>query len=164
MDVQKAFYGSSAEICIYHVREQVGLLHQLHDYSKSLTEYLSQMMHYLILDGRNLYLAVAGFAQTLQRAGQDASGVMTDLDEVIDRINSLESVLQKRADVECVIDRGTMEETYYVESFAWHRRTGRTGRYAGACGGLRRRCVGACGFAGNDSFLWGDRTGTRRAF
>lgn len=32
---------------------------------------------------------------------------------VIDRINSLESVLQKRADVECVIDRGTMEETYY---------------------------------------------------
>ena len=113
MDVQKAFYGSSAEICIYHVREQVGLLHQLHDYSKSLTEYLSQMMHYLILDGRNLYLAVSGFAQTLQRAGQDASGVMTDLDEVIDRINSLESVLQKRADVECVIDRGTMEETYY---------------------------------------------------
>ena len=113
MDVQKAFYGSSAEICIYHVREQVGLLHQLHDYSKSLTEYLSQMMHYLILDGRNLYLAVAEFAQTLQRAGQDASGVMTDLDEVIDRINSLESVLQKRADVECVIDRGTMEETYY---------------------------------------------------
>ena len=79
MDVQKAFYGSSAEICLYHVREQVDLLHQLHDYSKSLAEYLELMMRHLILDGRNLYASVAGFALILQRADQDAGEVMSEL-------------------------------------------------------------------------------------
>lgn len=113
MDVQKAFYGSSAEICLYHVREQVDLLHQLHDYSKSLAEYLELMMRHLILDGRNLYASVAGFALILQRADQDAGEVMSELDEVIDRINVLEGVLMKRADVESAIDRAAMEETYF---------------------------------------------------
>lgn len=113
MDVQKAFYGSSDEICVYHVREQAGLMHQLHDYSRALAEYLGIMMKYLIRENRNLYQAMADFALTLQRAGQDASAIMADVDEVIDRINELESVLMKYADVECDIDRETMEETYF---------------------------------------------------
>lgn len=113
MDVQKAFYGSSDEICVYHVREQAGLMHQLHDYSRALAEYLGIMMKYLIRENRNLYQAMADFALTLQRAGQDASAIMADVDEVIDRINELENVLMKYADVECDIDRETMEETYF---------------------------------------------------
>lgn len=113
IDVQKAFYGSSDEICVYHVREQAGLMHQLHDYSRALAEYLGIMMKYLIRENRNLYQAMADFALTLQRAGQDASAIMADVDEVVDRINELESVLIKYADVECDIDREAMEETYF---------------------------------------------------
>lgn len=113
MEVQKSFYGASEEICIYPVKEQISLLHQLHDYSRALTEYLEQLMKSLVLDHRSLYGAMAGVVSTLQRADQDASGAMAILDQVIDRINRLETLLQERADVTVEIDRNVMEEIYF---------------------------------------------------
>lgn len=113
MDVQKAFYGSSAEICLYHVREQVDLMHQLHEYSKALAEYLELLIRYLVLDNRNLYHAVADYVLVLQRAGLEQPEIMSGLDDVVDQVNVLETVLLKRADVEVPIDRNAMEEIYF---------------------------------------------------
>lgn len=113
MEVQKSFYGVSLEICTYHVREQIGLLHQLHGYCRELTEYLELLMRSLVVERKCLYTVMASFVTTLQRAGQNASDVMSKLDEVIDQINHLEDILQNCADVEVDINRGVMEETYF---------------------------------------------------
>lgn len=113
MEVQKSFYGVSLEICLYHVREQIGLLHQLHRYCRELTEYLELLMKCLVVERKSLYAIMANFVTTLQRADQNASEVMSKLDEVIDQINRLEDILQNHADVEVDINRSVMEETYF---------------------------------------------------
>lgn len=113
MEVQKSFYGVSLEICAYHVREQIGLLHQLQNYCRELAEYLELLMKSLAVERKCLYVVMASFVTTLQRAGQNTSDVMNKLDEVIDQINRLEDILQNCADVEVDINRGVMEETYF---------------------------------------------------
>lgn len=113
IEVQKAFFGSSADICLYHVKEQIELLHQLHRFCRNHAEYLESALKPLVLDRQSLYDMVARLAATVQRMGEDGSAILSELDQIIDHINQLETILSDKADIATEIDRNVMEETYF---------------------------------------------------
>ena len=112
-EIQKAFFSSSKAICVYHVKEQIGLLHQLNDYCIAHAQYLEKIVHPLIVDQQNLYSTIAQIAFSMQRMGVNNSSVLKELDESIDLINELENLLAQRADITLDIDRDYMEQTYF---------------------------------------------------
>lgn len=113
-DVQKAFFGASADICIYTLREQTSLLHQMFNYCRAHADYLEQLLSLMIVGQDNLYIMTARLAASMQRMGEDSSVVMRELDDVIDQINYLETLLQDKADVSVDINRSAMEEAYFA--------------------------------------------------
>lgn len=112
-EIQKAYFGSSAIISVYHIMEQVGLVSTLVEQCRADAEYLKALAQPLVLDNRSLYVSVLQQATMLQRAGSDTSEVTSLFDDTVDRINSLENLLSERASVKLDVDHEFMEEAYF---------------------------------------------------
>lgn len=112
-DVQKAFFRSSGEICVYHVKEQIGLMRQIHDCCAAYADYLEELLEPLILEQKSLFDMVAKISSAMQRMGVETTQILEELDQIIDQINHLETVLVDKADVSLEINRNYMEETYF---------------------------------------------------
>lgn len=111
-EVQKAYFGISATITIHHILEQVHLIRSLLNNCKKDAQYLKLLANPLVSDARSLYSSVVQQAVMLQRAGESISETSSLLDDVIDRTNSLENLLSKRASIELGVDHEAIEETY----------------------------------------------------
>lgn len=111
-EVQKAYFGISATITIHHILEQVHLIRSLLNDCKKDAQYLKLLANPLVSDARSLYSSVVQQAVMLQRAGESISETSSLLDDVIDRTNSLENLLSKRASIELGVDHEAIEETY----------------------------------------------------
>ncbi len=114
LDVQKAYYGASPVICMYHVKEEIEQLQQLRTDCLSYAEYLEELLNPIISDSQSLYTMMSKLATTMQRMGEDISPVLKELDQIIDYINLLETLLVDKASVQVDIDRNQMEETYFA--------------------------------------------------
>lgn len=113
LEIQKAYFGASIDICLYHVTDQIELFHQVHEQCLHYAEYLENALEPLILNRQSLYSMVAKLAGSIQRMGEDSSQVLGELDQIIDHINILETILAEKADIQTNIDRNFMEETYF---------------------------------------------------
>ena len=112
-EIQKAFFGTSAEICMYHIKEQINLAHQMHDYSLAQADYLEDVLKPIILEENNLYAAMADVVRALQRSGLNSQSIFGEMDRLIDCINSMETALIECADITVNIDRDYMENIYF---------------------------------------------------
>ncbi len=111
-EIQKAYFGVNATITIHHILEQVYLIRSLVARCRQDAQYLNRLAAPLVLDARSLYSSVMQQAVMLQRAGEKISEVTSLLDDVIDRTNSLENLLGKRASIELGVAHEAIEEAY----------------------------------------------------
>ena len=112
-EVQKAYFGTNAVITSRHILEQVRLVNAMLIRCRTYAGYLKEMAQPLILDSRSLYHSILKQATMLQYAGGDVSQATSLFDDVIDRINSLENLLEDKADIDLEIDHKFMEEAYF---------------------------------------------------
>lgn len=112
-EIQKAYFGSSMIISVSHIMEQVALASTLIEQCRDTAEYLKALAQPLVLDARSLYISVLQQANMLQRAGDGVSEVTSLFDDIVDRINSVENLLNERAGVKLDVDHEFMEEAYF---------------------------------------------------
>lgn len=113
-DVQKAYFGFSTDICMYHVREQIELQNQLLQGCSAFADYLEELIKPLIIDKKSLFDMVAKLITAMQHMDVDCTQIMKELDQIIDQINNLETMLVDKAGVQIEINRSYMEETYFA--------------------------------------------------
>lgn len=112
-DIQKAYYGSNTTICIYHIRDQISLIHQLYNYCEAYTSYIVSLFAGLITDSRSIYANMAKLTLELSRMGVSTKETLSYMDELIDKINSVDSLLCEKTGTELAIDREAMENAYF---------------------------------------------------
>lgn len=112
-DIQKAYFGASSAISVYHVLEQVKLVNAIIAECGRGTEYLKLLSKPLVKEERSLYMQVFQLANTVQHIGGKSGNVMSLFDDIIDYINTLENLMLDKAGVDLEIDHEFMEETYF---------------------------------------------------
>ena len=112
-DIQKAYFGASSAISVYHVLEQVKLVNAIIAECGGGTEYLKLLSKPLVKEERSLYMQVFQLANTVQHIGGESGNVMSLFDDIIDYINTLENLMLDKAGVDLEIDHEFMEETYF---------------------------------------------------
>ena len=112
-DIQKAYFGASSAISVYHVLEQVKLVNAIIAECGRGTEYLKLLSKPLVKEERSLYMQVFQLANTVQHIGGEYGNVMSLFDDIIDYINTLENLMLDKAGVDLEIDHEFMEETYF---------------------------------------------------
>lgn len=112
-DIQKAYFGASSAISVYHVLEQVKLVNAIIAECGRGTEYLKLLSKPLVKEERSLYMQVFRLANTVQHIGGESGNVMSLFDDIIDYINTLENLMLDKAGVDLEIDHEFMEETYF---------------------------------------------------
>lgn len=112
-DIQKAYYGSSPVVCIYHIRQQVALVQQLYQYCEIHSAYLASLGTLLIIGHSNLFASVSKLTLELTRMGAANKEALSCMDNLIDKINVLEELLCEKTGADFNIDRSFMEEAYY---------------------------------------------------
>ena len=112
-DIQKAYFGASPAISVYHVLEQVKLVTAIIAECGRGTEYLKLLSKPLVKEERSLYMQVFQLANTVQHIGGESGNVMSLFDDIIDYINTLENLMLDKAGVDLEIDHEFMEETYF---------------------------------------------------
>lgn len=112
-DIQKAYFGASSAISVYHVLEQVKLVNAIIAECGRGTEYLKLLSKPLVKEERSLYMQVFQLANTVQHIGGESGNVMSLFDDIIDYINTLENLMLDKAGVDLEIDHEFMEETYF---------------------------------------------------
>ena len=113
LDIQKAYFGASSAISVYHVLEQVKLVNAIIAECGRGTEYLKLLSKPLVKEERSLYMQVFQLANTVQHIGGESGNVMSLFDDIIDYINTLENLMLDKAGVDLEIDHEFMEETYF---------------------------------------------------
>lgn len=113
-EIQKVFFGASDAIVIHHVKEQVALICEMLAQCKADAEYLQELFGPLMQSDNSLYAEVINLTMTLQRMDESDKESMKLFDQIIDQVNSLESLLLERADIDLQIDHEAMENTYFT--------------------------------------------------
>lgn len=72
-DIQKAYFGASSAISVYHVLEQIGLIDILVSECVRGTQYLKELSKPLIKDDRSIYMQVFQLTNILQHVGGELS-------------------------------------------------------------------------------------------
>lgn len=111
-EIQKAYFGASTAISVYHVLEQISLINVIISECARATEYLKELSGSLIKDDRSIYMLVYQLNNTLQRVDGDAGEAMALFDDIIDYTNTLENLLIDKAGVDLEIDHEFMENAY----------------------------------------------------
>lgn len=111
-EIQKAYFGASTAISVYHVLEQISLINNIISECERGTEYLKKLSKPLVKDDRSLYMQVFQLTNTLQHVGGDSSEGMALFDDIIDHTNTLENLLIEKACVDLEIDHEFMEDAY----------------------------------------------------
>ncbi|MCH5267883.1 MAG: Crp/Fnr family transcriptional regulator [Lachnospiraceae bacterium] len=112
-EVQKAFYGASEKIAMYHATEQVDLLRSLLERCEADAKYLQSLAGPLIRTDKNLYKSTMQLVTTARRTDPSDKQGMELFDKIIDQINNIEDVLFESAGIDLQIDHESMDKAYY---------------------------------------------------
>lgn len=112
-DVQKAYFGASETIAVYHIKDQINLLRDLLDQCEADAAYLQSLVGPMFRTDKNLYLSVLHMVATAKRIDADTKAGMEIFDKLIDEINRLEEVLYEQASINLQIDHNSMDNAYY---------------------------------------------------
>lgn len=112
-EIQKAYYGASEKIAMYHIMEQADVVRSLIERCEADAQYLQGLAGPLVRTDKNLYISVLHMAATAQRTDPSNKQCMEIFDNIIDNITSLEDVLDKRANIDLQVDHEAMDNAYY---------------------------------------------------
>lgn len=112
-EIQKAYYGVNSVISVHHVVEEIGLVQDLINQCCVDAQYLKYIAQIMILDNTSLYKNVLKQAAFLKKAGEDTTEIMQVFDDINDKVNALENLLEERAGIELGIDHEFMQEAYF---------------------------------------------------
>lgn len=114
LDLQKSFYGHSNTICMYHIEEQADIISTLLTECTQISCYVYEMSEGLINESPNcLFRSIAKLAMDLGRAGINNKKLIDILDDVIDKINEIETLFEQKVGRKLPVDREFMEKIYY---------------------------------------------------
>ena len=95
-DVQKAYFGASETIAVYHIKDQINLLRDLLDQCEADAAYLQSLVVPNVSYRQNLYLSVLHMVATAKRIDADTKAGMEIFDKLIDEINRLKKFYTNR--------------------------------------------------------------------
>ncbi len=112
--VQKEFYMGNPFVSMYHFREQrncvFSLLKMLSGRSKEMLRYF----RILITDEKNLFSLIAGMAMNLGYMGKDNKKESDVVDEIIQKINEIETFLINKVGQKVSVNRKKIEKIYLL--------------------------------------------------
>ncbi|MFA9463490.1 MAG: hypothetical protein ACERKN_04295 [Velocimicrobium sp.] len=115
VDVQKAFYQTEM-ICLYHIEEQTELARQLILEASEITDYLYVNFKKLYDVGETcLFKQIARLIIELNAKNINPSRELLDLiDRMVEKINTIDLLFEKKAGKNLGIDRDELENLYYI--------------------------------------------------
>jgi hypothetical protein len=116
LDVWKNFCGVGDDTISQYILEEVsGLMGQLSGECMEMTSYLEELFTSLTNgSGECLFNSVAKLAIVIQNAGGNGKDLIKILDNIIDQINTIETLFEEKTNRNLKVDRKKMEEIYYI--------------------------------------------------
>ncbi|MBH1941902.1 cyclic nucleotide-binding domain-containing protein [Mobilitalea sibirica] len=115
MEVIKSFYSHGNSITIYQIEEQVDVINQLIGVLKELSKELAIMADCLVNDSNTcIYQLIAFLAIEVSHAGGDNSDIVDTMDNVIEEINKVEKLYDRKLGYKLSVNRKGMEEAYHI--------------------------------------------------
>lgn len=112
-EIQKAYYGANPTICIYHIKDQITLVQKMYEQCKVYASYVLSLSDCLITNDYSIFSNMAKLTLELSRMGVSTKETLSYMDELVDKINSVEEVLCDKTGVDFEIDREFMEDVYF---------------------------------------------------
>jgi len=113
LEKHKEYYLDSIVMSEQQVEDEVAFINKLLNACAEAAEYLEDVFYCLINNSdKNLFLYVASLLVEVNQKGTDTEVLSGMLDELTDRINSIESFLCERLGSHIDVDRKRMEEVY----------------------------------------------------
>lgn len=115
MEVQKAFYQNET-ICLYHIEEQTELARQLILECTELAGYLRNQAKLLFDSSEHcLFKRIARLIMDLNAKKHAVNKELVDsVDRMIEKINAIDLLFEKKAGQQLAIDRDDLENFYYM--------------------------------------------------
>ena len=115
MDVWKN-YCEVGDIIPQYILEEVSMIMgQLSGECMEMASYIEDLFESLISsNGECLFNAVAKLAINIQNAGGNGKSLIHILDNIIDQINTIETLFEEKVNRGLKVDRKKMEEIYYI--------------------------------------------------
>lgn len=115
IEAQKAFYSNNT-ICLYHIEEQTELARQLILECSEIAEYLYNNLNKLYTDGVDcLFKRVSWLIIELRKKeGIPTSELVDSIDRMVEKINVIDMLFEKKAGKQLDINREELENLYYI--------------------------------------------------
>ena len=112
VEAQRAFLGSKSLIAFRHYMEQCELFPPLIDGCRIYGEWVFKLFRSLIMDEKNLFAYVTKTALDLKKAGQKNDRISDLVDEIIAKIDEIETVLIETVGTDPKLNRTHMQAMY----------------------------------------------------
>lgn len=115
LDTWKAFCSFGDGATLYLVEESAEIIIQLINECKDLTGYISEIFGFLMNTTDNcLFKVYAALAISIEENGGYNRDLLLTIDGIIDQINFAEKLFDEKIGIKLKVDRGRMEEIYYM--------------------------------------------------
>lgn len=114
VDVQKKYFSGSAYISFFHYGEQCQVIESLVNACSSYGEYLYKYFRSLVVEEDSLFHTIGKLALTMSEQGIKSALVDNAVDEIVVKINEIETFLVEKMGMEIELDRDRMERLYFA--------------------------------------------------
>lgn len=127
LDAYKTFYGSSLDVSIYQIEEQVEIINQFITECVEVVRYIQDIFEDLISSEEDcLYKVAANTAIKIGNSHLAYNSLVSLVDDMIEEIVSIENLFDKRAGYKFMTDRTEMENIYYKIIMGKHTDEGKS--------------------------------------
>ncbi len=112
VEAQRNFYSGSAYVAKEQFATQCQVIPTILEACRSYGEWLGRIFRIMIMDEKNLFSLIGKMAMAVRKAGQDESGLVRMLDELMKKIDETESLLTDMVGASPNLDRERMEKIY----------------------------------------------------
>ncbi len=114
VEVQKKYFSGSAYISFFHYGEQCRVIESLVNACSSYGEYLYKYFRNLVVEEDSLFNTIGKLALTMSEQGIKSALVDNAVDEIVVKINEVETFLVEKMGMEIELDRDRMERLYFA--------------------------------------------------
>lgn len=112
VEAQRNFYSGSAYVAKEQFATQCQVIPTILEACRSYGEWLGRIFRIMIMDEKNLFSLIGKMAMAVRKAGQNESGLVRMLDEMMKKIDETESLLTDMVGASPNLDRERMEKIY----------------------------------------------------
>lgn len=114
--VQKAYYGVHKFIYMRHIKEQAEVLNQMLKEGSELANFVCKLYYTMISEDSNslFYILSELESDLVSTTGIQNKEIMSMIDKLLDLINEIEILLEKKAGIKVEVSRERMEQVYFL--------------------------------------------------